>query len=230
MDEYQELFNKITKEMVSKRQELTNLKEKLDKSSNRYNQLTREITTIEDTLNNKKEKLETMFIKNNNKIFYKIYLPGLLLSLISSFIIAFFIVKLAFDLVKTYTFIHISIGVLSGILVMLLASIPGCLITKKIYQKKIKQSKDIIILSPEYQKLLKEIKILETNLSIKKSLQTTEKQTINDTKIKCNIVSTEINMKETLLKYLQLENHNKSHNTIPEQDETKVHTKTRKKY
>jgi len=110
MDEYQELFNKITLEITSKRKEIPNLKEKLDKSNEKYTKLKEEINNIEDTLDEKIEELENMPNKNNNKIFYKIFIPGLLLTLILSLLIAFITIKFLLYLNTIGTITYILLG------------------------------------------------------------------------------------------------------------------------
>lgn len=229
MDQYQELFNKITLEITSKRKEIPILKEKIDKANERYNKLKEEINDIEDIKETKQIELENMPNKNNNKIFYKIFITGLLLTLIPSSIIVFISTKLLIYLNTIETITYILLGTLIGTLGIIIPSITGGLIIRKIFLKKINQSKEKIKLSPEYQNLLKEIETLENNLSIKKSLLKTEEKTINDTKTEYNLGLTEINMKETLIMYLKNENQNKINNTNNEQEETKIPKKIRKK-
>ena len=229
MDQYQELFNKITLEITSKRKEIPILKEKIDKANERYNKLKEEITNIEDIKETKQIELENILNKNNNKIFYKIFITGLLLTLIPSSIIVFISTKLLIYLNTIETITYILLGTLIGTLGIIIPSITGGLIIRKIFLKKINQSKEKIKLSPEYQNLLKEIETLENNLSIKKSLLKTEEKTINDTKTEYNLGLTEINMKETLIMYLKNENQNKINNTNNEQEETKIPKKIRKK-
>lgn len=227
MDEYQELFNKITQEITSKRKEIPNLKEILDKANERYNKLKEEINNIEDTLDEKIEELENMPNKNNNKIFYKIFIPGLLLTLIPSLLIAFITIKFLIYLNTIGTITYILLGTLIGTLGIIIPSITSGLIIRAIFLKKLNQSKEKIKLSPEYQNLLKEIEALENNLSVKKSLLKTEEKTINNTKTEYNLALTEINMKETIIKHLQSENNSKQN--ISDKEEIKTHKKIRKK-
>ena len=167
--------------------------------------------------------------KNNTRIFHRFYIPMLLLSLISSLLIAFITVELLFYLSTLTPILYIILGILSGILGIIIPAITGPLIIRAIYLKKIKKSQEKITSSSEYQELLKEIKKIESSLDFKKSLQKTEEKNINDIKTKYNFTLTEITMKETLLRHLDVKEKNSSNNVQNEEKQEKINVLKRVK-